>query len=134
MYNITYEIDGAKYNQPCSFALISNANQFAGIRNVYKDVKINDKKFEVLICDLKRKPEILGALLAITTSNVKNANGFKFFRTNNFKISFNRFLKKPWCIDGEKYDKELLEYEIKIEDSIKMLLPKKAIKGNGVIA
>jgi Sphingosine kinase and enzymes related to eukaryotic diacylglycerol kinase len=134
LYELTYEIDNQKYNDICSIILISNANQIAGIKKFYKDVKINDNKFEVLLCSLKSKKEILGGLFAITSMDVTKAQGFKFFKTDNLKIYFRSCSKKIWCLDGEKYESDEVEYEIKIDKKLKMLLPKKAIeKGNMIL-
>jgi len=72
-------------------------------------------------------------LFAIATSNIASADGFKFFRTNYLRLDFKNHLKKPWCIDGEKFENDGLEYEIKIDKTVKMMLPKKALKEDGVI-
>lgn len=133
LYEIVYEFEGKKYQSNCSFALISNANRIAGIKNIYDDVKINDRKFEVLLCRLRKKSEIVKALFAMASSNIRNADGFEFFRTDNLKITFRSYLRKPWCIDGEQYTNQELEYEIKIDRSLKMLLPQKALKEGGAI-
>jgi len=133
LYQITYELEGEKHTEKCSFALISNANKVAGIRNMYKDVKINDGQFEVLLCNLRKKSEIIRALFAIASSNITTANGFKFFRTDYLKINFEEHLKKPWCLDGEKFDCDVLEYEIRTNTTLKMLLPQKALKEGGII-
>ena len=127
-YDIEYEVNGETHKEKCSFAIISNSNQIAGIKNFYKDVKINDGQFEVLICNLRTRTQILRGLIAIASSNVKKSQGFKYYRTNNLKIKFDTELEKPWCVDGEKYDGNTLEYEIKVDNSIKMLLPKIALK------
>ena len=45
VYDLTYEIDGEKQRGLYSFALISNANRIAGIKNFYKDVRLDDKTY-----------------------------------------------------------------------------------------
>ena len=49
LYDITYEVDNEKYRGLFSFALITNANRVAGINNFYKDIKLDDNKFEILL-------------------------------------------------------------------------------------
>lgn len=130
LYDLTYEIDGKKYNEKCSFLLVSNANQIAGIKNFHKDFKLNDRKFELLFCNLQKKNDILGGLITLASLDATKARGFEFYKTDNLKIHFNTPLKKPWCLDGEMYESNVLDYEIKTDTRIKMLLPKKAIETN----
>ena len=49
-YDITYEIDGVKHHGYYTFLIISNANRIAGINNFYRDMKLDDKKFEGMFC------------------------------------------------------------------------------------
>ena len=59
LYDISYEIDGEKYRGLFSFALITNANRVAGINNFYKVIKLDDNKFEVLLCNITRLKDIV---------------------------------------------------------------------------
>ena len=55
--------------------------------------------------------------------------GFYFYRTNNIKIKINNAEDESWCIDGEKLKKSPDNiYNIKIENKVKILIPKKNIK------
>jgi len=116
---------GETYHGLYSLALISNATRIAGVKNIYKDVKLNDGKFEVLFCNLKTKQEIIKSLIYLTTSDITKVPGFYFHKTDNLKIKFIDKLKKPWCIDGEKLDENSSVYEITITSDLKMLVPKK---------
>jgi YegS/Rv2252/BmrU family lipid kinase len=130
LYDIEYEVNGEKYRVACSFALISNANRIAGIKYPHKDVKLNDGQFEVLLCGLRRKQEILGSgLFTLAGVDITKSVGWRFFKTNWLKIHFNEALEKPWCLDGEKYESDMLDYEIKTDRKLKMLLPKRATRG-----
>jgi len=125
LYEIEYVVDNETYHGLYSLALISNATRIAGVKNIYKDVKLNDGKFEVLFCNLKTKQEIIKSLIYLTTSDITKVPGFYFHKTDNLKIKFIDKLKKPWCIDGEKLDENSSVYEITITSDLKMLVPKK---------
>jgi len=127
LYECTYEVNGEKYHGLYSFALISNANRIAGINNFYKDVKLNDNTFEVLLCNLEKKKDIVKSLLYLKTNDITKVPGFYFHKTNHFKIEFKEKLKKPWCIDGEELDINTKKYEISIIRNIKMMIPTKNI-------
>ena len=58
----TYEVDNEKYRGLFSFALITNANRVAGINNFYKDIKLDDNKFEVLLCNITKLKDIVKTL------------------------------------------------------------------------
>lgn len=124
LYDLTYEIDGEVYHGLYSFALISNANRIAGINNFYKDVHLNDKKFEILFCNIKSKKDIIKSLFYLKTSDITKVPGFYFHKTDHVKITFSDELKKAWCLDGEKYKSETNVYDIRVIPGLEMLLPK----------
>lgn len=128
LYDLTYEIDGESYRGLYSFALISNANRIAGIKNFYKDVKLNDKKFEVLFCNIKSKKDILKSLFYLKANDITKVPGFYFHKSDHIKITFHENLKKSWCLDGEKYKSDSNVFDIKILPDLEMLLPKSVSK------
>ena len=129
LYDISYEIDGEKYRGLFSLVLISNANHIAGIKDIYKDVKLDDNKFEVVFCNLKKKKDILKTLYFLTMYDTTKVPGFYFYRTNNIKIKINNAEDETWCIDGEKLEKNPNDqYNINITNNIKILIPKKNVK------
>lgn len=125
LYEIEYVVNDEKYHGLYSLALVSNATRIAGIKDIYKDVKLNDGKFEVLFCNLRKKQEIIKSLIYFKTSNITKVPGFYFHKTDYLKIRFIDRLKNPWCIDGEKLDENPNIYEIKVTSDLKMLVPKK---------
>lgn len=127
-YDIEYEINGNVYSGKYSFMLISNANRIAGIDNFYKSVKLDDNIFEVLLCDLTTKADIVKSLYYLTTKDITQVPGFYFYRTNKFIVRFSEVPKKSWSIDGEKLDSTETEYCIEIESGISLLLPNKNIE------
>lgn len=127
LYEIVYEVNGEKYHGLYSLALVSNATRIAGINDFYKDVNLNDGKFEVLFCNLKKKQDIIKSLIYLRTSDITKVPGFYFHKTNHLKIKFIDRLKKPWCLDGEKMKENHQDYEITITKNIRMLVPDKVI-------
>lgn len=126
-YDIEYEVNGEIYSGQYSFMLISNANRIAGIDNFYKSIKLDDNKFEVLLCDLTTKADILKSLYYLTTKDITKVPGFYFYKTSSFKVRFNETPTKCWSVDGEKLDSLTKEYNIEIENDISLLLPNKNI-------
>lgn len=127
LYDITYEMDDIKTRGLYSFFLITSANRVAGINNFYKDVKLDDDKFEVLMCNMTTKVDIIKSLYFLTKYDATRVPGFYFHATNNLKIKFNTPLDKAWCIDGEELTPINDEYEIKIQKGIEILMPTKNV-------
>ena len=122
-YDITYEIDGVKHNGEYSFFIISNANRIAGINNFYNDVKLDDKKFEVMFCSIKSLTRLAQAFLTLKTSDIKYVHGIEMYKTDNLRITFNGD-QKPWCLDGEKYDSDTSTFVFDTKKRVRMLVPK----------
>ena len=127
LYDISYEINGDKYRGLFSFALITNANRVAGINNFYKNIKLNDNKFEVLFCNITRLKDIVRTLCFFALYDASKIPGFYFYETDNIKIRFNSPIKKPLCIDGESLDDYSGEYDIKIDHNVYVMMPSKNI-------
>ena len=128
LYDITYKIDDKTINGKYSFMLISNANRIAGIQNFYKDIKLDDNTFEILMCDATARKDIAKGLYFLKTSDITKAPGFSFYKTNKLTITINPDKVIPWSLDGEKFTNNTNTYEIKIVRNIKILLPNKNIK------
>ena len=127
LYDITYEVDNEKYRGLFSFALITNANRVAGINNFYKDIKLDDNKFEVLLCNITKLKDIVKTLYFFALYDASKIPGFYFYQTDNIKIKFNSPLKKPLCIDGESIDDMSGSYNIKIDHDVYVLMPSKNV-------
>lgn len=127
LYDITYEVDNEKYRGLFSFALITNANRVAGINNFYKDIKLDDNKFEVLLCNITKFKDIVKTLYFFALYDASKIPGFYFYQTDNIKIKFNSPLKKPLCIDGESFDDMSGSYNIKIDHDVYVLMPSKNV-------
>ena len=127
LYDITYEMDGVETRGLFSFFIITSANRIAGINNFYKDIKLDDNKFEVLMCNMTTKTDIIRSLYFLTMYDATKVPGFYFYKTDKLKIKFNTPLDKPWCIDGEELKPITNEYEIKIQNNVEILMPTKNI-------
>lgn len=127
LYDVEYEINGEKYRGLFSFILISSANRIAGIKGFYKDVKLDDDNFEVLMCSITRKKDIIKSLYFLTKYDISKVPGFYFYQSNNMKIRLSKPLKKEWCIDGEKLEDNGDKFNIHIDNDFKVLVPNKNI-------
>ncbi len=128
LYDVTYEVNGETYRGLFSFGLITSANRIAGINKFYKNVKLDDDKFEVLICNLSQRKDILRSLYFLTVYDATKVPGLFIYKTDKFKITFNEPLKKAWCLDGEEFINDRNEYLITINKEIDILMPRKNIK------
>lgn len=128
LFNITYEVDDKIITGNFSFILLSNANRIGGIKNFYNDIKLNDNKFEILMCDAYARKDIARGFYKLTTSDITKAKGFYFYKTNKFKITFNDDITPEWSLDGEKYSDGSKTFEINIIKNVKLLIPTKNIK------
>lgn len=127
LYELSYIVDGKEHKGEYSFMLITNANRVAGINNFYKNIKLDDDKFEVLLCNLTKKSDIVRSLYYFATSNIASAKGFEFLKVSEMQIKFNDNAKADWCIDGEKLEDDTSTYNIKMINDFEILMPKKNI-------
>jgi len=126
--DIIYEIDGVEHHGGFSFIIISNANRISGINNFYKDIKLDDNKFEVLLCDISKRVEILKSLSLLSLYDASKVPGIYSFKAKNLRIKYQGERPKNWCIDGEKLLDNPNEYNFTIDNNIEMMVPKKNVK------
>ena len=127
LYDVTYEINGNEYRGLFSFIILSSANRIAGINNFYKDVKLDDNCFEVLLCNFAKQKDIIRSLYFLTLYDIEKVPGIHFYKTDKMEIKFHEKPKKNWCIDGEMLDDDGLTFDIRIDRNIKMMIPRKNI-------
>ncbi len=125
-YNIKYTVDGTKYEGKYSFIFITNSNRVGGVNNIYDDVKLDDNKFEVLMCDIKNKFDIIKAIHYLKRREMNDIPGFTYFKTDNIKIEFDE-IPPSWCIDGDELKHDTKEFKIEINKDNNMLIPIKNI-------
>lgn len=128
LYELEYDIDGKTYHGLYSLILISNATRIAGFNNIYKDIKLDDNKLEVTLCNLTSRKDLAKSILLLLTHDITTIPGIYCHRTNEITIRFKEKHKLHWTIDGEKLKDEAKTYHITVDKDIKMLLPKKNLK------
>lgn len=127
LFEMTYEANGEQITGLYSLALICNARRIGGFE-VFKEVKMDDSKFEVLLTNITRKKDIIRSLYYLATNDITKLPGFYFFRTDHLKIKLKETPRKNWCLDGEKYKSKEKEFDITINKETRMLLPKTELK------
>ncbi len=124
-YNVTYKIDDKEYNGEYSFIFITNTSRVGGLNNIYTDIKLDDKKFEVALCDIKTKAEIIPKLYTIISKDIRDVPGVTYYKTDNIEIIFDEVPESSWCLDGEEYKHKEKKFKFEICNEFKMLVPKK---------
>ena len=127
LYNVSYKVDGIEKTGLYSFMLISSANRIAGINNFYRDVKLDDDKFEVLFCNFRRRIDMIKTFSLLMTHDASKVSGVEFYKTNKIELKFHDNPKNSWCIDGEKLETEELKYEIHNIRNVQIMMPTKNI-------
>lgn len=123
MYNVKYKVDGKEHTGKFSFIFITNSSRIGGVDVAYPDMKLNDNKFEVLLCNLKTKPEILKALIYAKNNGVENVPGCKYYSAKELEIEFDHIPKHSWGLDGEEYKSKTDKYTFNVDKSIEILIP-----------
>ena len=127
-YRVKYKVDGVEHEGEYSFFFITNSSRVAGVDDIYYDVKMDDNMFEVALANPKTKADILKMLVQVTMKDVKEVPGITYYQTNNFEIEFLNKRKTSWCIDGEEYPSSSNKFTFKVEQKIKMLIPRTNVK------
>ena len=127
-YKVNYEVNGLKKTGYFSFILISNANRIAGMNMFYKDVRLDDNQFELLLCNFPTRRSIIRSLRLLIDNDPNNVSGIEFYKTSRVKFEFEQYPKKAWCIDGEKLDRATKEFEFKTINDFEIMMPNKNVK------
>ncbi|MBQ3021548.1 MAG: YegS/Rv2252/BmrU family lipid kinase [Bacilli bacterium] len=127
-YRVDYEVNGLKKTGYFSFILISNANRIGGINMFYKDVKLDDNQFEVLLCNFTTRRSIIRALRLLIDNDPNKISGLEFYKTSRIKFDFELYPKNAWCIDGEKLDRRTKTFEFTTLNNFRILMPNKNVK------
>ena len=109
-YNIKYEVDGKKYEGNYSFIFITNSSSVAGVNNIYPDVKLDDNKFEVLLCKTKSKLKLIQMVSLLKRQDIRTIEGLTYYKTDKFKITFDEVPEDSWCLDGEEMKHNTKEF------------------------
>lgn len=126
LFNLTYEVEDKVISGTYSFVFVSNTCRMGGFNNIYKDVKLDDDMFEVVLCTAKTKAELALLGTKILAGEVKSMPGLEVYKTNRFRIIFED-MPPSWVIDGEEYKHSTREFLFTINKDINMLIPEKNI-------
>lgn len=126
-YSVRYKIDNKTYEGTYSFFFITNSSRIAGVNDVYYDVKLDDKMFEVAFANIQTKKDMLKMLVQISTMEIKDIPNITYYQTDNLEIEFLNGPKSSWCIDGEEYKSPKTKFTFSVTNNTKMLLPKENI-------
>ena len=125
VYKTKVEVDGVKVDGEYSMVLISNSNHIAGLDGFQRDVKLDDEKFEILLCSAKTSTGILTNFIDFYLGG--RPKDIISLKGNDINISFDDTLDKNWCIDGEELKDKSKSFHIKAKDKMKFLVPKEKV-------
>ena len=125
-YHIHYEVDDIVGDGDFSFVFVTNSSRVGGVNNIYDDVKLDDNKFEVALCNVSNKRDLIKTFYYIRTRDIKDIPNIKYFQSDNLKLIFDK-VPSSWCIDGEELVTEGVDFSFKIDKSCYVLLPKKNV-------
>ena len=126
-YNVKYTVNGEEHEGRFSFIFITNSNRVGGVDNIYDDVKLDDNRFEVLLCEIKNKWDILRAIHYLKRRELNDIPVFKYYKTDKIELEFDE-IPPSWCIDGDELPHETNIFKIEINKDNHMLLPTKNIE------
>ena len=125
-YKAEVIVDGIKLDEKYSLIMVSNSNHIAGINNFYKNVCLNDGKMEVILCTAENKRQFIINFLKFFSG--QPTTDIVSLKAREVSIKLFEIPEKNWCVDGEKYNYYGDEYHIKIDDNMKILVPKTKVK------
>ena len=112
-FSVKYTVDGETHESKYSFIFITNSNRVGGVNNIYEDVKLDDNKFEVLMCDIKNKWDIFKAIYHLKRKDIDKIPMFTYLKTDNLRLEFDE-VPPSWCIDGDELPHDTNIFEIKV--------------------
>ena len=123
-YDITYEVNNEKHRGNYSFIFITNSSSVAGVNNIYPDVKLDDNKFEVLLCKTKSKIKLIRMVSMLKRQDIRTIPDLTYYKTNEFKITFDQVPEDSWCLDGDEMKHHNKSFNFCISKEVNVLLPK----------
>ena len=127
-YELTYKVNGETHKGKYSYIFITNSSRIAGVNGIYNDVKLDDKMFEVVFCNIEKKQDVVKVLYEITTKDIESTKKIEYYKTDNVEIIFDEEIEVSWCIDGEEYKEKSKVFKFTLDNDTKMLVPRKNIK------
>lgn len=122
-YDIEYEVNNIKHKGRYSFIFITNSSSVAGVTGIYPDVKLDDNKFEVLLCNTTSKLKLIKIVSQLKRQDIRTIDGLTYYKTDKFKIKFLEEPEDSWCLDGEEMKHNTKEFNFCISKEINALIP-----------
>ena len=108
LYDTNITIDNKDFSDSYSLIMISNSNHIAGVNNFHKDIYLDDKNVEVLLCRAQNNLEFINSfasfLMGINNDNIIKVKG------NNINLSFSNVPDK--------------DYSLKVANQMSFIVPK----------
>ena len=123
MHHLKFTVNGEEKEGKYSYIFITNSNRIGGVDNIYPDIKLDDNKFEVLLCTIKNKAEILRSLYLMKNKGIENVPGCEYYCTSDLKIEFDDVPEFSWGLDGEELKVDTNVFEFTVNKDINILLP-----------
>lgn len=121
-YKAKIKIDGKELDGNYSMIMVSNSNHIAGVDNFHKDVKLDDGKFEILLCKssdiVDMSINFMRYFMGLETENIISLKG------HDIDIEMDEISEKNWCIDGEELKDNSRRIKILPKTKMKILTPK----------
>ena len=127
MNHIKYKVNGKSKEGDFSFIFITNSSRVGGIDDVFPDTKLDDNKFEVLLCNIQKKADILKSLLYVKNNGVYNVPGCEYYCTDKLELEFDHVPKYSWGLDGEEYKEDTNKFVFTVNKDINVLIPEKNV-------
>ena len=128
-YRLRITQNGKTNEGEYSFMFITNSTRVGGVNNIYPDVKLDDGKFEVLLCKLTSKPALIKSLFfLINNNNMDNIPGCEYYKLSDLTIEFLDEPKYSWCIDGEELKSKSNKFKFTINKDLYAVLPEHNVK------
>ncbi len=123
-YRISYINNGKIFDLECSFFLVTNSSKIAGTNGFYRNVLLDDGKFEVIMAKINNRFDMISKLFSLVAKHGENNSNFNFLRTEEMKIFFHDDNIPTWCKDGEILDNIKNPVVISSKKKMKILLPR----------
>lgn len=129
-FGLNYEVNGRIYNNEFLIAIISNSSGFAGFKDVYNEIALNDGKVEMVLVENANLNKILPQFsdLLFQKKKIEDLPSVHFYKSDNIKLKFEKIPVEGWCIDGDKGNINETEVKIEVVDKINLSLPKEKVK------
>ncbi len=127
MYDIRYTVNGETKEDSFSFIFVSNTDRIAGVGNIFNDVKLDDNKFEVVLCKASTIQGCVQDMKNIVFHDASKLKNSIYFRTDKLDIEFLHSQRESWCLDGEELKIHKRKCSFTIDQDCEMLVPTKNI-------